>query len=243
MVTRVNQKIHETLVTGLAALLGDPATTGDDPAWHFQAGLIKVNLRLEHPHNGHLRLWKFDPRRTSSGSAAEQFHITNAVDVQNTLCEIERSVLVPPAGEDLLATLMDELLEVHQTSMGDLQLFNPRTSKLRLIECRGFPADFSEQFRWLSPSEASTVCAKAFRDQARTFITDLALDAEFTEILAAGELHGFRAVHSIPLLLNGKLMGIVSCHLPQPGPLSEAQEREVQRIMHARQSDLSALMT
>lgn len=120
-----------------------------------------------------------------------------------------------------LTTALDAALELHETHLGNIQLY--RAGALLIAAQRGFEAPFLEAFRRVSVDD-DTACARAMREGRSLIIRDIELDREFAPFRAIAAEAGFRAVQSTPMVgSNGLFAGMISTHFAEPHTPSEQQ--------------------
>jgi hypothetical protein len=89
-------QIHRRLIERLTAMLGEPALQGTQHQWQVPFGRHTVNIVLDLPDPlEHLRLWIFDPRRTSLDSV-RSFSVSNDQEFDEVLKQVE-GIPHPPA--------------------------------------------------------------------------------------------------------------------------------------------------
>jgi diguanylate cyclase (GGDEF)-like protein/PAS domain S-box-containing protein len=117
--------------------------------------------------------------------------------------------------------VLDEIIEVaiaiSGADFGNIQLIDPKTSDLRIVAHRGFPAwwlDF-----WNSVSAGHGVCGTALECGTRVIVEDVELSPIFigTPALEIQRKAGVRAVQSTPIITRkGKAIGMFSTHYKTP---------------------------
>jgi PAS domain S-box-containing protein len=130
---------------------------------------------------------------------------------------------------DSFASALDDVLEnaMHAAGshQGNIQLYRPATGTLEIVAQRGFPKDFVDYFCSAAPDHG-TACARALEKRRRVLIEDVDRDREFAPYRDLARTAGFRSVQSTPLLSHdGKLLGMLSTHSPEPARLTDRQER------------------
>jgi len=112
--------------------------------------------------------------------------------------------------------ILDAAIKLHDTNLGNIQLFDEKTGDLTIIAQRGFKTPFLEFFASVSASDSSA-CARALLDGGPVIIADVEQDEGFAPYRAVAAEAGFRAVQSTPLITSaGEIVGMLSTHFPQP---------------------------
>ena len=160
----------------------------------------------------------------------------NPVDEIETLAGFQQSETAPLAGVEALERLIDassrlwrtgslcagleEMLaatiELLGAEMGNVQLLDEASGKLKIAAYRGFEAEFLEFFQEVA-AEDDSACGRALRSRRRIIIEDVEQDPRFASSLPVVGRAGFRAVQSTPLLdRDGKVLGMLSTHFRSP---------------------------
>jgi GAF domain-containing protein len=103
---------------------------------------------------------------------------------------------------------------------GNMQLYDKQKDILRIIVNRGFTDDFLTHFKYVRPFDP-TACGRAAASGHIVQIDDVMEDRTFAQHRAAAAAAGFRAVRSIPVFKEGRLVGVTSMHFAEPlyGPM------------------------
>jgi len=126
----------------------------------------------------------------------------------------------------MLMAFVDAAIEVTGASMGNIQLFEPATSALRIEAQRGFSRPFLEFFDCVNDGHAA--CGTAFQSRSRVIVEDVGESSIFlgTPALEVVLDAGVRAVQSTPLVgPSGCVVGILSTHRRRPGRPSDRDLR------------------
>lgn len=122
-----------------------------------------------------------------------------------------------------LEEILDEAIRGCGAVRGNVQVFNAPRRGLEIVAQRGFTRQFLELFDLVTPAGPSTsACARAFRLGRRVMVADVLADPDFAPYVAMAKLSGFQAVQSTPILLDGRVVGVLSTHFEQPTELSAA---------------------
>lgn len=137
------------------------------------------------------------------------------------LAQLRRRLSACSHLQQALTTALDAALELHETHLGNIQIYRP--GALLIAAQRGFKAPFLQAFRRVSVDDDS-VCARAMREGRSLIIHDVELDPEFAPFRAVAAEAGFRAVQSTPMVgSNGLFAGMISTHFARPYTPSEQQ--------------------
>ena len=71
-------------------------------------------------------------------------------------------------------------------------------------------------WKWVDPRVDTTVCCRAFRSGQPLYISDVKDDPPYATYLAATLASGIRAIHSIPVLLDGRCVAMLSAMYRAP---------------------------
>jgi GAF domain-containing protein len=102
------------------------------------------------------------------------------------------------------ASLLQAAVAAHGGDAGDLQLLDRATGRLQLVASHNLPERTVERWRWVNPFADTTVCARAFRSGKPLFVRDVHADPLFERYLHDAKAAGIRAVHSIPIMVEGR---------------------------------------
>jgi GAF domain-containing protein len=138
--------------------------------------------------------------------------------------------------------VLDQVMEVHQTNLGDAQVFDPVSGLLEMVAWRGVSDEAvlgkdgtgrvgNGGWKWVDPRKDTTVCCRAFRSGQALYISDVVNDAPYAPYLAATLASGIRAIHSIPVLMDGRCVAMVSPMYSAPRVLPLRALEESRRIM------------
>lgn len=156
---------------------------------------------------------------------------------------IESIMLMNPS----VLSVLDQVMDAHGTAIGDAQLFEPESGLLEMIAWRGVSDEAvmgkdglgevgGGGWKWVDPRRDTTVCCRAFRSGNALYISDVVNDAPYAPYLAATLASGIRAIHSIPVLVDGRCVAVVSPMYAAPRVLPLNALEQSRRIM-ARAGD------
>jgi PAS domain S-box-containing protein len=119
--------------------------------------------------------------------------------------------------ELVLSEIVDAAIAITDADFGNIQLVEPESGDLRIVEQRGFPQwwiDF-----WNTVSRGRGACGTALARGERVLVADVEQDPIFvgTPSLDVQRKAGVRAVQSTPLVRrSGKPLGMFSTHYQTP---------------------------
>jgi signal transduction protein with GAF and PtsI domain len=117
--------------------------------------------------------------------------------------------------ENKVETLLIKAILADGADMGNVQLFDSKAGVLTIIAQKGFKKDFLEHFKIVKPFDTSA-CGRSIGIGSTITINDVTLDTGFIPHRAVAKSAGFRAVKSVPIIHNKKLLGIISTHFREP---------------------------
>ncbi len=141
---------------------------------------------------------------------------------------------IPNEHHWLLEELLDLSIKVQEADFGDLQILDRENALLRIKCIRNLPVDFVKTFLSV-PIYGASVCARAFRSASPVFVEDVLVDPAFSQYRALAAASGVRSVYSIPLSIQGEIVGVVSTHFCKPRTVPERGVREVQMWLREHQ--------
>ena len=115
-----------------------------------------------------------------------------------------------------LAKVLAGAMSLMGTEAGNIQLLDPSHDSLVLVTQFGFGPEFVDHFAVVDDDRS--VCGQAASNCAQAVVADVRDDPAFTPHRKVFRTAGVRAVQSTPLLDNsGRMVGMISTHLPHPG--------------------------
>ena len=115
-----------------------------------------------------------------------------------------------------LEAMIDAVMELMGTDMGNFQLMDRERGKLVMAVHRGFGPGYLETFSEVAPGDASA-CGRALRSRDRVIIEDVEADAAYAPYLGVARATGYRSVVATPLIgRDGIPLGVVSTHTVMP---------------------------
>ena len=107
--------------------------------------------------------------------------------------------------------ILGETVDISNADRGTLQIYDPEKDLLLIISHHGFSDDFLSHFKYVKPFDGSA-CGRAAGTGNVVTIYDVSQDTAFTSHLETAVEAGIRAVKSIPLRNEGRLVGVLSVH-------------------------------
>ncbi|MDF3068544.1 MAG: torS [Polyangiaceae bacterium] len=134
------------------------------------------------------------------------------------------------AGATDMKALLEEILvaalELHSTTQGDVQLYEPVSQSLRLTVHRGVPSEAVAGWPDVNLSEPGWPVARALRERTSVAVADVEAELPATAFRATWLAAGVRAAHCIPLITrDGELLGVMTMHFQQPHRADERSLR------------------
>jgi GAF domain-containing protein len=123
--------------------------------------------------------------------------------------------------QSLLRPVLDEAIRLTGFDKGNVQLLDRAAGNLLIVSQRGFDAAFLETFARVA-ADTSCACGRALKEQRPIFIADVETDAAYAPYRAAASEAGYRSVLSVPIKIDGEVIGMVSVHHRQPQSVSPA---------------------
>lgn len=118
--------------------------------------------------------------------------------------------------------VLDQVIAAHEADGGDAQVFEPLSGLLEMVAWRGVSDDAVlgkdgvPGWKWVDPRVDTTVCCRAFRSGRALYISDVRDDPPYAAYLAATLASGIRAIHSIPVLVDGRCVAMLSAMYRAP---------------------------
>ena len=130
----------------------------------------------------------------------------------------------------LFKDVLDLVMEVTRTDLGNIQLLDVRAGVLKIVAQRGFGSEFLDFFNDVHGGEAA--CGTAMRARRRVVVEDVLRSPVFVERPAQEILlrAGVQAVQSTPLFAGGELVGMISTHFRVPQRVPEHRLRLIDVI-------------
>jgi GAF domain-containing protein len=131
--------------------------------------------------------------------------------------------------------VLERVMAVHGADKGDAQVYDEQSGKLEMVAWCGIADDAAARWKWVDPRCDTTVCCRAFRNGQALYISDVMNDPPYAPYLAETLASGIRAVHSIPVLVDGRCVAVVSPMYSVPRVLPmDALAQSLEIIRNAR---------
>lgn len=146
----------------------------------------------------------------------------------------------------MLGTILEAIVRLHDTTHGFLSLRNA-IGHLEVSAIIGFDESIVDDLKKLRLGEGS--CGKTMRSKTRTIVEDTDVDPLFKNLKEMTRKHGFRAVHTTPILDRaGECIGVLAVHFREPRRptemeilLTDMYVREAAEFMGRMQSEQALL--
>ncbi|MEU6775027.1 GAF domain-containing protein [Streptomyces sp. NPDC046759] len=163
--------------------------------------------------------------RVSAAERAEQLatYVALALDAPSALRRVLDATAElgdAPHLAAVLPRLARTAIAVMGADFGNIQVMDPIDGSLVLVNQSGFGTEFLDHFAVVRDDRS--VCARAAGQGAQTVVADVRADPGLAPHEKVFRAAGVRAVQSTPLVdLAGRLVGMVSTHMRDPGQPSE----------------------
>ncbi|BAI61422.1 putative histidine kinase [Methanocella paludicola SANAE] len=162
-------------------------------------------------------------------------HLASELDAMDRLHAISVKSVLDGDLSAVLSQIINAATSITNSDMGNIQVLDLESGRLRIVAHRGFDRPFLDYFD--NVAEGRAACGEAMSRKERVVVEDVTRSPVFMgtpdlEVMLAA---GVRAVQSTPLLnRSGRLMGIFSTHYRTP---RRPDERELKLIdLLARQT-------
>ncbi|HVX50767.1 MAG TPA: PAS domain S-box protein [Chitinophagaceae bacterium] len=130
--------------------------------------------------------------------------------------------------EEGLNEMLAYSTRLFNSTMGIVQLINPRKKTLNIAASVGCTREFLKYFAEVGPNDTSA-CSRALNSQKQTTVEDVEEDVLFAPHLGIARRSGFRAIQSTPLCgKDGVPLGIISTHIKTPTRFNPLDLQKVQ---------------
>jgi GAF domain-containing protein len=121
----------------------------------------------------------------------------------------------------MLGTILETIVRLHDTDHGFLSLRNS-IGHLEVSAIVGFDESIIDDLKKMKLGEGS--CGTTMRSKNRTIVEDTDADPLFKNLKTMTQKHGFRAVHTTPILnREGECIGVLAVHFRRPRRPSEME--------------------
>lgn len=193
----------------------------------------------------HLRRQLAGPLSDTKRAVIEHI-LADSVQALHDLEAASNHVPAPKNGElrFVAKRIIDEAMRLHGAQFGNLQLFDPRSRTLTIIEQRNFQKAFLDHFACVTADDGSA-CGRAMASGMRVIASDVARDPAFAEHMSVLREAGIAAVQSTPLLgAQGQLIAVLSTHFAHPRAFTpeeiEAMDRQAAGMARYLERSLDA---
>jgi GAF domain-containing protein len=114
-----------------------------------------------------------------------------------------------------LQLLLEEAIKILNADKGNIQYYHSKSKSLRIAVYKEYGEEFLEHFKNVKAYDGS-VCSRAFTQGTPQISGDVELDSHFTPHLPIARKENFRSVMSLPLVDEGRILGMISLHYHLP---------------------------
>ena len=140
---------------------------------------------------------------------------------------------------EALEHVLTTAIDLQGAELGNVQLYDSDSGRLRIVAQHGFDSGFLERFASVTADDP-TACGRALSSRQICQVPDVADDAEYGPYLEAATSAGHRAVQSMPLIArDGALVGVLSIHFREPRDFSD-RDRQLGELLAHHAADLIA---
>ncbi|WP_162184961.1 GAF domain-containing protein [Allokutzneria albata] len=185
--------------------------------------MINLSGPLEHVSASYddPAVWSRPTRTTTIAQRADQLaaYVDLSLDEPQAVQSLRDATAELRDAPGLTAALPKVLagaMSLMGTEVGNIQLLDPGRDSLVLVTQFGFGPEFLDHFAVVDDDRS--VCGRAASHCAQAVVADVRDDPAFTPHRKVFRTAGVRAVQSTPLVDKaGRMMGMISTHLPHPG--------------------------
>ncbi len=152
-------------------------------------------------------------RLSKFADKTKEFSITSALSAVADL------LVAPKNSQDFYALALGKVLEVLDLRHGNLRLINPVTSELELMTTKGFPADYSGNYRSIKIGERSA--GKVVRQKGPVVWDNIQTDPSYAYLHLRKE--GINSLLGVPLLAGDGVIGTLSVASHDRGRFGEQE--------------------
>ena len=114
-----------------------------------------------------------------------------------------------------LQPLLEEAIKGANADKGNVQYYDSKSQSLRIAVHKGYTQAFLEHFKEVRDYDGS-ICSRAFTQGTPQVSGDVELDYDFAPHRDIARKENFRSVISVPLMAEGKILGMLSLHYHLP---------------------------
>lgn len=130
-------------------------------------------------------------------------HAGKAIDeVEQTSCEV-------------LEYFLEQAMRIDSADFGNIRLLSRSSGNLRIVAQKGFQHDFMERFSTLDICCGCPYC-RMHKEARPLLIPDLLDDTAFAAHRGMAFSSGVRSMVSVPVLSDGRFIGVLSVHSAEP---------------------------
>jgi len=148
-----------------------------------------------------------------SRAEADEEIVAEVLPTLTQLRKVRRRFMQDHDGDALLHDVLKAVTKATKTDLGNIQLFDSRRVRLKIVAQRGFGAEFLDFFSEVQGEGAA--CGAAMCARQRVIVEDVVTHPIFVRQPSQGILlrAGVQAVQSTPLITrSGELVGMISTH-------------------------------
>lgn len=135
----------------------------------------------------------------------------------SSLLELSALFITDDNRKEVLEKILDTAINLASADMGNIQLFDEKTSSLKIMVHRGFDRPFLDF--WNEVHKGQGTCGTTLESGRYVIVEDVTVSPIFKDspALEVQQRAGIRAVLSIPLIgRSGKVIGVCSTHFARP---------------------------
>lgn len=110
-----------------------------------------------------------------------------------------------------LQQILTQAMQVSGVSRGNIQVLDQQERSLRIVVHHGFDADFLDHFSTVRLFD-STPCGRAAALALPVQVYDVFADRSYASHYTVAREQGYRSVISMPILVDGEAVGVLSVH-------------------------------
>lgn len=180
-----------------------------------------VSNHSESPFKSHLSTDTVPDLRNVIAQSAEVREASRSQRLQRMLQALLDTTLANPpatttAFEQLLGSILDAVMIATEAHMGNMQLVDPGSQALRIRVHRGFSPAFLQFFGTVP--HGAYVCGVAFAQGGPLVVEDIVASGLYEgEALRQVIAANIKGVQSLPLVHQGRPLGVISVHYHSGG--------------------------
>lgn len=176
-------------------------------------------------------------KRVQSALFAAELRVAAELNVMRILHQMTITAAAAATTEEALEYILAAAIQLQGANLGNIQLLDEDTSRLRIIAQKGFDAAFLLHFEWVSADDG-TACSHALQSRQTLQISDIPSDPRYQCLWEIAAHAGYRAVQSTPLISrSGTALGVLSIHFHSVHAFSQ-RDRELGELLGRQAADL-----